>query len=82
MFIKPNQDGRWYIGRSREKVKLFEKQLDLTGNITHDKVHAYLRNAFKGSPLLTLINHILSQANSGKTTIKFKIGSLPPGVAA
>lgn len=82
MFIKPNQDGRWYIGRSREKVELFKKQLNLTGGITHDEVHAYLREAFKDSPLLTLINHILSQANSGETTIKFKIGLLPPGIAA
>lgn len=83
--ILRNQDGRWYIGRSKAyKTRLseFRASLNMGGTIHKDKIHEYLKEALKGSPELTLVNAILSNSEASWDYVTFRFGNLPSDIAA
>lgn len=82
LYIKPNENGQWFIGRSQTMLDRFSKETDGFGFISKENVFDYLKKQVGNSKELMTVLKILEQAQTGQDHIQFKFAYLDPGTAA
>lgn len=82
LYIKPNENGQQFIGRSQTMLDRFSKETDGFGFISKENVFDYLKKQVGNSKELMTVLKILEQAQTGQDHIQFKFAYLDPGTAA
>lgn len=82
LYIKPNEEGQWFIGRSQTMLDRFSKETDGFGFISKENVFDYLKKQVGDSKELITVLKILEQAQTGEDYIQFKFAYLDSGTAA
>lgn len=82
LYIKPNDKGQWFIGRSQTMLDIFSKETDGFGFISKENVFDYLKKQAGDSKELMTVLKILEQAQTGEDHIQFKFAYLDSGTAA
>lgn len=82
LYIKPNDEGQWFIGRSQTMLDRFSKETDGFGFISKENIFDYLKKQAGDSKELMTVLKILEQAQTGEDHIQFKFAYLDSGTAA